>query len=294
MDDAEPMTATLATSAAPAALQAELALAGAGVTVRPLDTLEQVKLAEAVLGTVWRSPGKPPIAAELLRAIEHAGGYVFGTYEASTMIGVSAGFLGIGASGAVRLHSHISGVLPAAQGRQVGWAMKLHQRAWSLERGVETVTWTFDPLIRRNAWFNLTKLGATGVEYLADFYGEMNDGINAGDRTDRLFVCWDLLSAAALEAAEGRSLRPVTDGATLVLDEQDGRPRAAGEAGTCSALIRLPADAETMRRERPEAAVAWRMALRAALSPLLDAGRRATAVTPDGCLLVEATEKGTA
>ncbi|MCU1587370.1 MAG: hypothetical protein JWN31_863, partial [Frankiales bacterium] len=253
MPDAEQVTATLAADAAPATGQADQALSAAGITARRLGTLEQVKQAEAVLGTVWRSPDKPPIAAELLRAIEHAGGYVYGGYEGDTMIAVSAGFLGVGDSGEVRLHSHISGVLPAAQGRQVGWALKLHQRAWSLERRVETVTWTFDPLIRRNAWFNLSKLGATGVEYLADFYGEMNDGINAGDRTDRLFVRWDLQSAASRVAADGRPVRATTDAATLVLEDSAGRPTRVGEPGSGPVLIRLPADAETMRRERPEA-----------------------------------------
>ena len=94
--DPEPMTATFTASVAPAAAQAGLALSGSGLTVRALDTLEQVTQAEAVLGIVWRSPEKPPIAAEMLRAIEHAGGYVFGTYEGSSMIGVSAGFLGVG------------------------------------------------------------------------------------------------------------------------------------------------------------------------------------------------------
>jgi predicted GNAT superfamily acetyltransferase len=286
------VTATLAASAAPAAAQADRALAGARVTVRQLDTLEKVKQGETVLGAVWRSPRKPPIAAELLRAIEHAGGYVFGAYEGDTMIAVSAGFLGVGDDGAFRLHSHISGVLPTAQGRQVGWAMKLHQRAWSLERGVDTVTWTFDPLIRRNAWFNLSKLGATGVEYLADFYGQMHDGINAGDRTDRLFVRWDLLSAAAAEAVEGRAVKPLTDGATLVLDELDGLPKPTGEAGPETVLVRLPADAETMRREQPEAALAWRLAVRNALSPLLDGGRRVTAVTHDGCLVIDPAVEG--
>src|SRR3712207_7442617 len=62
---------------------------------------------------------------------------------------------------------------------------KLHQRAWAIARGVHEVAWTFDPLVARNAWFNLTKLGARATEYLPNFYGPMDDGINGADESDR-------------------------------------------------------------------------------------------------------------
>jgi predicted GNAT superfamily acetyltransferase len=262
------------------------ALAAAGVTVSRLESLAAVQDAERLLGEVWRSPGRSPVPAELLRAIDHAGGYVFGAHQGEELVAVSAGFLGVSDGGDVRLHSHISGVLPAVQGRRLGWALKLHQREWSLDRGIKTVTWTFDPLIRRNAWFNLTKLGAVGVEYLADFYGQMHDGINAGDRTDRLFVCWELQSSSALAGVEGRSAAPAADG-VVVLDERDGQPVVTAEPDHGPVLVRLPEDAESLRKEQPERALAWRLAVRAALQPLLEQGRQATGVTQDGCLRVE-------
>ena len=88
------------------------------------------------------------------------------------------------------------------QSRGVGYALKLHQRAWALHEDVRTITWTSDPLIRRNAWFNLNKLGASVVEYLPEFYGAMRDGINAGDLTDRCLVRWDLLGEGAMAALD--------------------------------------------------------------------------------------------
>ena len=73
---------------------------------------------------------------------------------------------------------------PRAAGRSVGFALKLHQRAWALLRGVSEIAWTFDPLVSRNAYFNLVKLAARAGEYLPNFYGAMHDAIN-GERRHR-------------------------------------------------------------------------------------------------------------
>ena len=286
------MTAILSATATSATALAEQALTAAGIDVQRLDTLERVTAAEALFGDVWQSPGTPPLSADVMRAVEHAGGYVMGAYDGTTLLGASSGFLALGPDGSCRLHSHISGVLASAQGRRVGWALKLHQRAWALERGITTITWTFDPLVRRNAWFNLGKLGAEGIEYLVDFYGPMHDGLNAGEPTDRLFTSWELLSETAEAAAAGRPMRVVPEDATLIVDERDGWPWPTGEAAAETAggptLIRLPADVEQLRRDSPAAARAWRTAVRDALRPLMAAGRRVTGVTPDGCLVVPA------
>ena len=75
------------------------------------------------------------------------------------------------------------------------------------------MTWTFDPLVRRNAHFNLAVLGATVDEYLVDFYGPLPDAVNAGDESDRLLVVWpvgDAATAAARRADGHASTRPTT------------------------------------------------------------------------------------
>ncbi len=117
--------------------------------------------------------------------------------------------------------------MPAGLGRSVGFALKVHQRAWCLRRDVRVIAWTYDPLIRRNAYFNLVKLGARPVEYLRNFYGVMDDVINGGTETDRMLVHWDLRSAAAAEASAGRP-RPASfaderaRGAVVALSAGDG------------------------------------------------------------------------
>ena len=67
------------------------------------------------------------------------------------------------------------------------------------------IAWTYDPLIRRNAYFNLAKLGARPVEYLPNFYGAMDDAINGGTETDRMLVRWELRSDLAVAACAGEA-----------------------------------------------------------------------------------------
>ncbi len=60
------------------------------------------------------------------------------------------------------MHSHMLAALPGPAARGVGYALKLAQRAQALDQGIHLVRWTFDPLVARNAWLNLGKLGAIG------------------------------------------------------------------------------------------------------------------------------------
>jgi predicted GNAT superfamily acetyltransferase len=181
------------------------AAASAGVQVRELRELADLDQVYRLYDSIWRpDPKNPPVTTELLRALTKAGNYVGGAYDGDTLIGACVGFFGAPAE--VTMHSHVAGVSGAARGRNVGFALKLHQRAWALERGVTAISWTFDPLIRRNAYFNLTKLAALPTEYLTNFYGLMADGINNGDDSDRLLVRWQLDAPAVIAAAH----RPTT------------------------------------------------------------------------------------
>jgi GNAT superfamily N-acetyltransferase len=139
----------------------------------------------------------------LLRALAHVGNYAVGLYAVPTegdpsaerMIGASVGFFA--APDDRSLHSHITGIVGDHRGRGLGRLLKQHQREWALARGVHRITWTFDPLVARNASFNLRVLGARVGEYYVDHYGAMDDGVNRGDESDRIFAVWDLDAPAA-------------------------------------------------------------------------------------------------
>jgi predicted GNAT superfamily acetyltransferase len=271
---------------------ADAAALAAGVRVDEVHQLADLATVRRVFDTLWSSdPTNPAATVELLRAYAHTGQYVVIATELSgpehAVTAASVGFLAAPAGSA--LHSNVTGVLPVGRGRSLGFALKLHQRAWAMERGLTEVTWTFDPLIRRNAWFNLAKLGARVSDYLLDFYGPMGDGINAGDASDRLYLRWPLLAPQVREAAAGRPAVPDVEtlraagAAVLLAVGPDGRsptdpvtPPAGG--GPDVALAQVPPDAEGLRRQDPGLGRVWRLALRQAL----DAGQQGWGVTGMG------------
>jgi predicted GNAT superfamily acetyltransferase len=213
------------------------------VEVRLLDDLPDLESVDVLFTSVWGA-GTPVIGVELLRAISHGGGYVSGAYLQDRLVGASVGFRG-SHRGSTTLHSHATGVSPETRGLHVGRTLKLHQRAWAAEAGIPLVTWTFDPLVRRNAWFNIARLGARPAEYLVDFYGPMTDAINAGDPSDRLLMVWEVeapLPDAMIEAASHD-------------------------------IVATPDDIEALRVADPAAASAWRLRLREELREPVDAGR---------------------
>src|SRR5205814_693568 len=110
------------------------------------------------------------------------------------------------------------------QGRSLGFALKQLQRSWALERDARTIVWTADPLVRGNAYFNLVKLGASFVDYHENFYGVMQDGLNAGE-SDRVVLRWDLASERAVRAADGVVDEPAAGAGRVVLRAgDDGGP----------------------------------------------------------------------
>jgi predicted GNAT superfamily acetyltransferase len=257
-----------------------------GIRIAELFDVPTQRTAAELLRVVWGADSADQLVnAGLMRAFAYAGNYVVGAYRGAEMIGAAVAFLGAG-----HLHSHIAGVARGGQGAGVGYALKLHQRAWALDRDIGAVCWTYDPLVRRNAYFNLHKLGAAATAYLPDFYGAMDDGINTGDASDRLYVHWQLTSPAAVAAAAGHGPEADPAGGTAVLGcGADGAPLAAAEAGGRRLLVAVPADVETMRRTDPDLAGRWRYAVRAAMTGALDGGDRIAGITKDGWYVLEAS-----
>jgi predicted GNAT superfamily acetyltransferase len=178
-----------APSAASAVDDAGAAAEAAGVEIRPLTTLEEALAATRVMVATWGSTQNT--GHELLRAMHASGNVLLGAFDSGRMVGFVFGFYGRDEEG-WHHHSHMLAAVPERRHAGVGFALKLAQRAAVLDAGVGLMRWTFDPLIARNAWFNLGKLGAVCDRFHRNFYGAMDDEINRGERTDRLEVRWEL------------------------------------------------------------------------------------------------------
>ena len=207
-------------------------------TIRDLDTVELILDAQSLLDSI-RGPERV-IDAGTLRALQQSGNYVVGLFDDDAMVGASIAFFG--APARRTMHSHITALRPEYRGRGWGRELKEHQRQWAFSREVGNITWTFDPLVARNAHFFLSVLGARVTGYAVNQYGIFGGG-DAGDESDRLDVVWALADIA--------------------------RPPAEEDV---VATLEIPSDIETMRVEDPEAAHAWRMRLRGQMDELLGRG----------------------
>jgi predicted GNAT superfamily acetyltransferase len=288
-------TASADGAASQARADADAAARASGVTVRELELVSEHLAAERLLSAVWSTPrDEPPLPAHVTRTLSLIGGYAAGAYDRDgELLGAAAGFLTAGTSqlGPAHLHSHIAGVSQAARGRHVGFALKLHQRAWALAHGIERITWTFDPLVARNAYFNLSKLGARATRYLPDFYGDMSDGINTGQGSDRLLADWQLWQPAIRAGRPDRAGQPPDDCWALRPDER-GAPLRADPAPGASVACAIPADIERLRRDDPGLSLAWRRAVREVLAGAMAEGYQITGFARSGWYLLELARQG--
>jgi predicted GNAT superfamily acetyltransferase len=231
------------------------------IEIRNLHSADEMRGVVEVFQQVWGSPTEL-VRLEMLMAIAHSGGYVSAAIdrreqgEHGAVLGASVGILARH-DDRPALHSHITGILPGVRQTGLGRQMKLHQQEWARDRGIEWIVWTYDPLVRRNAWFNIAVLGAEVHEYLESFYGVMTDAINAGDDSDRLLVAW----SSAIDPDQ-----PIRDG-TGVDD---------------ALLLPTPDDVIALRRTDPLAVERWRAESRAAWQSALAEGRPVLGFTRDG------------
>jgi predicted GNAT superfamily acetyltransferase len=226
------------------------------IEILVLHSAEHMQGVVDVFQQVWGSRTEL-IRLEMLMAIAHAGGYVAAALdEQGTVLGASVALLAVH-DGAPALHSHITGILPGVRQTGLGRRMKLHQQAWAAERGIDWIVWTYDPLVRRNAWFNIAVLGVEVHEYLDSFYGVMTDAINAGDESDRLLVAWSVATDPDHELFDGSGVDDPL-------------------------LLPTPEDIVALRRTAPAEVARWRSESRAAWHAALGEGRRVLGFSRDG------------
>ncbi len=264
----------------------------ADIEVIDVEDHEGARAASRLFDAVWgrEGSGGSILAPEALTANVHAGGQVSLARDRSEdrVVAATAALLGRDhADGTVFLHSHVTGVIAEDSGRGIGRAMKWHQRAWALSRGIDEVRWTFDPLIRRNAVFNLAVLGASVLAYAEDRYGAMPDARNRGLPSDRLLVSWQLRAPRVQAAAAGRAASPDIEalrgaGAEVVLDVAADSSPLLHPSDAPRKLLRVPEDIEALRGQDPDTAAAWTTAIRETLGKALDAGARVSGISRDG------------
>lgn len=260
--------------------------------IREVREQADLRALAELFAVIWGRPGDPPIGSDVLTALANSGNYITGAFHDGRLIGGLIGWLGGRPPHELHLHSHILGVVPEREARGLGFELKQHQRRWCLERGISAIEWTTDPLVRRNVYFNLNKLGARAPEYLVNVYGVMHDGINAGEESDRLLIRWQLDSPEAEAAAAGRPLeidaeKLETWGSIPILSVGSSGEPVSKPSSSRVLLCQVPEDIVATRKANPSIAREWRTALRRALGGSMQAGYRIKGATRSGWYVLE-------
>jgi predicted GNAT superfamily acetyltransferase len=184
----------------------------------------------------WAMDAGTEITPNLLQAMIHSGAYLSGAFIDGNCVGAAFAFPAT--TGGLHLHSHMTAVLDKFRDKGIGHALKVDQYKWAKQNNYKEITWTFDPLVARNARLNILKLGVDISAYYPNFYGDMPDELNAGDESDRVMA----------------SLKVVGDAPT---------PRTAISAPDKSAvLIAIPSDIVAIRGKDLAENLRWRRSVR--------------------------------
>ncbi|MBI4761935.1 MAG: GNAT family N-acetyltransferase [Chloroflexi bacterium] len=182
------------------------------LTIKLLETPEEMTLVEELQRLVWPGSETDVVPAHVFITAVHNGGLVLGAFQNDELVGFVFGFPGLDFTpdGPRPKHcSHMMGVKPGARDSGIGFALKRAQWQMVRKQGVDHITWTYDPLLSRNARLNIAKLGAVCNTYRRAEYGEMRDGLNAGLPSDRFQVDWWVNTRRVERRLSKRPRRPL-------------------------------------------------------------------------------------
>jgi len=164
------------------------------ISIRPLSSLPDQDLGRMIFDKTWAMDAGTEITPNLLQAMIHSGAYLSGAFIDSNCVGAAFAFPAT--TGGLHLHSHMTAVLDSFRDKGIGYALKVDQYKWAKKNNYKEITWTFDPLVARNAKLNILKLGVDISAYYPNFYGDMPDELNAGDESDRVMASLKVLGDA--------------------------------------------------------------------------------------------------
>ena len=170
------------------------------IQVRELKSLQYQDSGRKIFDLTWAMDAGTEITPNLLQAMVHSGAYLSGAFIENKIVGAAFAFPAT--NNGLHLHSHMTAVLDEHRDKGVGYALKIDQWNWAKKHQYSHLSWTFDPLVRRNAKLNIVKLGVDISAYYPNFYGAMPDALNAGDESDRLMVSW----STDIDAPKAREL----------------------------------------------------------------------------------------
>ena len=177
-------------------------------TIRECTTIEEF---DGCLSLQREAFGLPDLELSPRRHLivsRQAGGWTLGAFVAERMVGFVHHLAAVRGDNEIFGYSHMMAVAKDYQNKGVGARLKWAQRERALAEGRTFIKWTWDPMMARNAHFNLNRLGATVDTYAHNFYGidyDLSRSLEEqpGLPSDRLFATWDLNSDRVRKLSTG-------------------------------------------------------------------------------------------
>lgn len=240
--------------------------AKAAIVIRDITRISELHAVEELQREIWGVADLEVFPALALIPMREVGAVLIGAFEGEQMIGFVFGFPGSD-KGQLILHSDMLAVRPKYRGQGLGYKLKLAQRERAIAAGIETITWTFDPLQSLNAHLNINRLGVIADSYRVNYYGETTSFLHRTG-TDRLWARWSLNSERVKGRVEGdrQPGQLSAESAALLVQVAEGNEplmlEARADASTI--VIEIPGEINTILSRNPELAGRWREATRQA------------------------------
>lgn len=249
------------------------------VTLRSLESLHEFRACVRVQKAVWGEDFIEKVPPLLMMAAQKNGGVAAGAFdEDERLLGFVFGIPGL-EDGSPHHWSHMLAVRPDARNLGLGRRLKLLQRRLLLEKGVDDIYWSYDPLVARNAHLNLNRLGARVENYVVNMYGtETGSRLHRGLGTDRLVVHWRLREERVVRSLRGNHHGPPEGSAAAPAvvyrsrEEAHAAPSSKEPHDGDAVRIEVPPDIQATKSQAPDAASEWRRHTRRAFRHYLDRG----------------------
>lgn len=222
------------------------------VEIRPVRTRSEFAACVDLQGDTWGRSFSDIVPVSMLQVSVKMGGICIGAFGAGGRLhGFVFGVTGP-REGELAHWSHMLAVSPEVRNRGIGKRLKLAQGEVLRAAGVNTVYWTYDPLVARNAHLNINHLGVIIDDYVPDMYGDSDSELHRLG-TDRFIVKW-------------------------CLDEEPADRESGDDDDTVEVVI--PSDIEAVEARSVDEALEWRRTTRRAFTRLLGAGGRVAGFVP--------------
>jgi predicted GNAT superfamily acetyltransferase len=250
------------------------AASGDGITIRRVRSNEEYEACVRMQHAIWGEDFTEAVPATILKVTQQIGGVTAGAFDQDgRLLGFVFGMIG-SMDGELVHWSDMLAVHHDARNKGLGRRLKLFQRELLRPLGVERMFWTYDPLVAKNAFLNIVRLGARPTEYVVDMYGaDTHSALHSGLGTDRFIVAWDLTKEAGANTRSEAQLESAVRDAPIA----NALPFGGGRTGPAAELpdvdvvrVEVPADIDAVIARDLSVAAALREGTRRIFTHYMD------------------------